>query len=45
MDGIKEVKKLKKAKGFKKILHPGEPEFINQNINSRKGILIQFTSS
>ena len=38
--GIKEVKKLKKAKGFKKILHPGEPEFDNQNVNSKKGILL-----
>ena len=28
--GIKKVKKLKKAKGFKKILHPGEPEYMNE---------------
>ena len=34
----KALKKLQKAKGFKKILHPGEPEFDNQNLNSKKGI-------
>ncbi len=38
--GIKEVKKLKKAKGFKKILHPGEPEYNNEITNSKKGILL-----
>ena len=38
--GIKEVKKLKKAKGFKKILHPGEPEYNNEIMNSKKGILL-----
>ena len=38
--GIKEVKKLKKAKGFKKILHPGEPEFNNEVVNLKKGILL-----
>ena len=36
--GIKEVKKLKKAKGFEKILHPGEPEFNNEIVNSKRGI-------
>ena len=38
--GIKEVKKLKKAKGFEKILHPGEPEFNNEILNSKRGILL-----
>ena len=38
--GIKEVKKLKKAKGFKKILHPGEPEYNNEIMDSKKGILL-----
>jgi len=36
--GIKKVKKLKKAKGFKEILHPGEPEYRNFLKNKKYGI-------
>jgi len=36
--GIKKVKKLKKANGFKEILHPGEPEYIKSQEYLRKGI-------
>ena len=36
--GFKKVKKLKKAKGFKTIMHPGEPEYLNYLSNKKKGI-------
>jgi len=36
--GIKQVKQLKKAKGFKKILHPGEPEYLNEMRLKKSGI-------
>ncbi len=38
--GIKQVKKLKKAKGFQKILHPGEPEYLSNIKNDRIGIAL-----
>ena len=37
--GIKKVKKLKKARGFKSILHPGEPEY-NYSIKQKNSILL-----
>jgi len=36
--GIQKVKRLKKAKGFKKILHPGEPEYIKSQEYLKQGI-------
>ena len=36
--GFKKVKRLKKAKGFKTIMHPGEPEYLNYLSNKKKGI-------
>jgi len=38
--GIKKVKKLKLAKGFKEILHPGEPEYKSYIKNLKEGIPI-----
>jgi len=38
--GIRIVKKLKKAKGFKEILHPGEPEYRNVIKNKKSGVEI-----
>lgn len=38
--GIQKVKNLKLAKGFKEILHPGEPEYKNYIKNSKIGIPI-----
>ena len=40
--GIKKVKKLKKAKDFNEILHPGEPEYIAEQKNLKNGILIPY---
>ena len=40
MQGIKTAKQLKLAKGFKTILHPGEPEAIKLKENLKKGIPI-----
>ena len=40
MQGIQTAKKLRLAKGFKKILHPGEPETIRLKENLKKGIPI-----
>ena len=40
MQGIQTAKKLKLAKGFKTILHPGEPEAIRLKENLKKGIPI-----
>ena len=36
------VKKLKKAKNFSEILHPGEPEYRAEQKNLKNGILIPF---
>lgn len=38
--GIQKVKMLKLAKGFKEILHPGEPEYKSYNKNLKQGIPI-----
>ena len=38
--GIKKVKKLKLAKKFKEILHPGEPEYRKERIILKKGIVL-----
>jgi len=36
--GINKVKKLKRAKGFDEILHPGEPEYRKMLKNKKEGI-------
>ena len=38
--GIRKVKKLKKAKNFNEILHPGEPEYRAERKNLKNGIAI-----
>ena len=38
--GIKKVKKLKLAKNFKEILHPGEPEYRKEQMIKKKGIVL-----
>ena len=40
--GIRKVKKLKKAKNFNEILHPGEPEFRAEQKNLKRGIVIPY---
>ena len=40
--GIRKVKKLKKAKNFNEILHPGEPEFRAEQKNLKNGIVIPY---
>jgi len=38
--GIKKVKKLKLAKSFKEILHPGEPEYKKEQMIKKQGIIL-----
>ena len=39
-EGIQKVKKLKLAKDFNEILHPGEPEYRSYKLNIKEGISI-----
>ena len=36
--GITKVRKLKRAKNFKEILYPGEPEYKKYLINKKQGL-------
>ena len=38
--GIKKVKKLKLAKNFKEILHPGEPEYRKEQMIKKQGVIL-----
>ena len=38
--GIKKVKKLKLARNFNEILHPGEPEYRKEQMIKKQGIVL-----